>query len=290
MHAETTIALPAELSEGQRTALLKLLTDDDRATWLSIRQKIISQGPSAIEWLRPHCLSDDPVLRRRAQDILRYFERQDADNEFLSFCLRHGQDCDLEEGAWLLAQTRYPEINLEGYRALLDQHATVLREKLQGHSGAKDLLGRINDYLFRELAFTGNEDNYYDPQNSYLNRVLDRHTGNPINLCVVYMLLARRLRLPVAGIGLPGHFIARYQSSEAEIYVDAFNGGKLLAKADCVQYLLQGNYSVRDEYLAPVSPRRMLLRICSNLHQVYSKAGDTENATRLQRYIVALAK
>ena len=120
--------------------------------------------------------------------------------------------------------------------------------------------------------------------------MLDRRTGNPISLCLVYLLVARRLRLPVAGIGLPGHFICRYQTSAAEMYIAAFNGGRLLTKADCIQYLLQGNYSVRDEYLAPVTARRLLLRICGNLHQIYLHLDMMEEATRLQHYLIALAR
>jgi regulator of sirC expression with transglutaminase-like and TPR domain len=148
----------------------------------------------------------------------------------------------------------------------------------------------LNQYLFGELGFAGNEENYYDPENSYLNRVMDRRTGNPINLCLMYILLARRLRLPVAGIGLPGHFICRYQSTAAEIYLDPFNRGKFLTKADCVQYLANANFSLRDDYLAPVSPRRLLLRICSNLHQIYQRLEQAVEAMRLQRYLVALAR
>ena len=104
------------------------------------------------------------------------------------------------------------------------------------------------------------------------------------------MLLARRLRLPVTGIGLPGHFICRHQSASGEIYVDVFNRGRLLTKADCVHYLVRGNYDLREEYLAPVSPRRIFLRICSNLHQIYLELGVKDDATRLQRYLVALAR
>jgi len=103
-------------------------------------------------------------------------------------------------------------------------------------------------------------------------------------------LIARRLRLPVAGIGLPGHFLCRYQSSAAELYVDVFQRGTFLTKADCVQYLLRGNYSVREQYLSPVTPRRLLLRICSNLHQIYQQLQSSSEATRMQRYLVALAK
>ncbi len=114
---------------------------------------------------------------------------------------------------------------------------------------------------------------------------MDQRTGNPINLCLIYILLARRLRLPVAGIGLPGHFICRYQSTAAEIYLDPFNRGKFLTKADCIQFLINANCSLRNDYLVPVSPRRLLLRICSNLHQVYQRLEQAVEAMRLQRYL-----
>jgi regulator of sirC expression with transglutaminase-like and TPR domain len=290
MNAAGTIALPEAFSERQRTALLKLLADEDPAVYRTVRQKILSHGPQAAVWLRPCHLCSDPLLRRRALEIVQHFDRQAADDRLLAFCLKNGEGFNLEEGAWLLAQTQYPDISLEGYGALLDSYAAVLGQRLAGSVEAKKVLCTINEFLFDELGFGGNEENYYDPDNSYINRVIDRRTGNPINLCLVYMLLARRLRLPVAGIGLPGHFLCRYQTSAAEIYIDTFNRGKLLAKADCVQYLLQGNYSVRDDYLAPVSPRRMLLRICGNLHRIYLHLQQPQQATRLQRYVVALAK
>jgi regulator of sirC expression with transglutaminase-like and TPR domain len=288
-----TSTSPEELSESQRAALLTLLTDDDPSIYRKIRQKIVAFGPSAAEWLRPHTLSRDPALRRRAQEIVLSFDRQVTDNAFLGFCLKHGESFDLEEGAWKLALTQYPDINVEGYRALLDSFAADVQEALDESDNAREpegVLGTLNKYLFEELGFMGNEEQYYDPNNSYLNRVLDRRIGNPISLCLVYLLLSSRLRLPVTGIGLPGHFVCRFQSSSAEIYIDAFNRGKLLSKADCVQYLLKGNYSVREDYLTPVSPRRLLLRICGNLHQIYLHLEQAETATRLQRYLVALAR
>ncbi len=288
--AGASVNVPEELSEKQRAALLSLLADEDPAVYRVIRRKILSLGPSVAAWLRPHTLSREPALRRRAQEIVRYLDRQTADNAFLGFCLKHGVDFDLETGAWLLAQTQYPDINPEAYRALLDSYAAELRERLDPAGEAKQTLGAFNHYLFSDLGFTGNEADYYDPENSYLNRVIDQRTGNPINLCLVYLLLARRLRLPIAGIGLPGHFICRYQSAAVEIYLDVFNGGKFLAKADCIKYLVQANFSVRDDYLAPVTPRRLLLRICANLHQIYLQLELADEATRLQRYLVALAR
>jgi regulator of sirC expression with transglutaminase-like and TPR domain len=279
-----------ELSDNERAALLTLLADEDPAVYTTVRQRILALGSAAADWLRPHTLSRDPVLRRHSMEIVRNLERQTADTLFLEFCLKHGEAFDMEEGAWLLAQTQYPDINVQGYRALLDSFAADLQERVEGSAEPAKLLAATNRYLFEDLGFVGDQQSYYDPENSYLNRVIDRRRGNPINLCLLYLLLGRRLKLPVVGIGLPGHFICRYQSSSVEIYIDAFSGGKLLTKTDCVQYLLQGNYSLRDDYLAPVTSRRLLLRVCSNLHQIYLHLKETELATRLQRYMVALAR
>jgi regulator of sirC expression with transglutaminase-like and TPR domain len=290
MNAAGTIALPETLSDSQRSALLKLLADEDPSVYRTVRKKIISYGPDTIHWLRAHRLSDDPALRWRSQEIVNHFGRQTADTNFLGFILQHGEELDLEEAALLLAQTEFPDVNVEAYRALLDFYAAEVKERIDLARDPKEILARINEYLFQQLGFHGNEKNYYDPENSYLNRVLDRRTGNPISLCLLYMLVGRRLRLPIAGIGLPGHFICRYQSSASEIYVDAFNGGSFMTKADCIQYLVQGNYGLREDCLTPVSPRRMLLRSCGNLHQIYLQLERAEQTTRIQRYLVALAR
>ena len=279
-----------DLPVPQQAALLTLLSDEDAAIYMAVREKILSCGPAARRWLQPHVLSSDPLLRRRSQELILHFDRQSADDAFLAFCLRSGEDFNVEDGAWLLARTVYPDINVEAYQALLDSFAGELRERLALSQRASQVLRIISDYLFTELSFTGNEGEYYDPENSYLNRVLDRRTGNPINLSLFYILIARRLRLPVAGIGLPGHFLCRYQSSAEEIYIDPFNRGRQLTKADCVHHLLRGNHDLNEDYLTPVTSRRMFQRICRNLHQIYTKMDAAEDATRLQRYLVALGR
>lgn len=285
-------AIPAQESGclRERAALLTLLTDEDPAVYQAVRGKIVASGPAAADWLRPHTRSNDPIVRRHAMDILQHFARAEADTRFLAFCVGHGEDFDLEEGAWLLTQTRYPEVNPEAYRALLDSYAEELREQIQPEDGAAGVLAAMNTQLFEELGFHGDQENYYDPENSYLNRVVDRRTGNPISLCTLYWLLARRLQLPIVGIAMPGHFLCRYQSPTETFFIDAFNRGRLLTRADCIQHLQRSGHGFQDVFLAPVSPARTLLRMCSNLHQIYSHRHQAAEAGRCQRYLVALAK
>ena len=286
--------LPAEscaaLAEGQKKALISLLADEDEGIYQIVRHTIVSYGPVVTEWLKPYLLSNEPLLRRRARAITDEFARKVADHQFLAFCLSQGEQFEIEQAALLLARTQYPDINIQAYSALLDDFAGELRQRLNLNGSPEHILSTINDYLFIELKFLGNEQGFYDPQNSYLNRVLDRRTGNPISMCLIYLLLARRLHLPMVGIGLPGHFLCRFQSLRDELYVDAFNRGKLLTKADCVKYLIQIRHCVDDGYLGPVSPRRILLRICANLHQIYTQLALKPEIERLQHYLVALAK
>ncbi len=290
MSASVATEVSGLLTEKQKSALITLLADDDAVVYHKVRDEILSHGSTVSDWLRPYTLNSDPLLRRRSLEIVNHLGRKAADNRFLTFCVSQGEDLDVEEGAWLLTQTQYPATNIEAYQALLDSHAWNLRERIGFGADSEQLLTIINEYLFGELSFVGNEQSYYDPENSYLNRVMDRRTGNPINLCLVYLLLARRLRLPVIGIGLPGHFVCRFQSAAREVYIDVFNRGKFLTRANCINYLMQGNYGLQDAYLTPVTPRRMLTRICGNLHQIYRHLELAEETARLQRYLVALSR
>lgn len=289
----STISPPERVLEPRETekkAFLNLLADEDPAVYHAIRAKILSYGPGAVRWLQPCTLSSDPVLRRRAIEIIQHFSRQAADNHFIAFCLNQGWELDVEEGALLLARTQCPDINLLAYQALFDSYAADLREQVNPGASSEQIIAVINHYLFEQLGYCGNEENYYDPDNSYLNRVVDRRTGNPISLCCIYLFVARRLRLPLAGIGMPGHFLCRFQTATEEIYIDAFNRGKLLTKAECRKFLVQTRDSFKESDLAPVTGRGTVLRMCSNLHAIYSKLGLAEEVTRFQRYIVALAK
>ena len=283
--------LNAKLTQSQRAALITLLADDDPTVYQSIRGKILASGPAAADWLRAHALSKDPILRRRVQEILQHFARQAADNAFLGFCLKNqGANFDLETALWLLARTRYPDLNIDAYQAQLDDYAATLLERITPAAKPKRTLTTINQLLFEELGFKGDEEDYYAPENSYLNCVIDRRRGNPISLCLIYLLLTSRLKMPVVGIGLPGHFLARYQDSATEIYIDAFYQGRFLTKNDCIHHLVHENYSLDEAHFSPATPHRILMRVCANLYQSHRSAKQEAEATRFQRYIMALAR
>jgi regulator of sirC expression with transglutaminase-like and TPR domain len=142
----------------------------------------------------------------------------------------------------------------------------------------------INRYLFEDLGFRGNRSQYYDPENSFLNRVIDRRTGIPIALSLVYLEIARRVDFPMVGIGMPGHFLIRPEFEDAGIYVDAFEGGEILFPQDCEARLSQvygQPVKLQPEFLNPVDDRRFLGRMLQNLKQIYMNGGELEEALKV---------
>lgn len=278
------------LTERQRNALVRLLDDEDPYIYEHVRKKIIECGPEIVKLLKPLTASENTVLRSRASEIINHFLKEDADSTFLAFCLSHGDNLDLEEGIWLLAKTQYPDLNQEVYQSLLDTFAIEIAQRLKLTTRSVSIINTINVFLFDELGFNGNDHDYYNPDNSFMNKVIDNRTGNPVSLCSLYILLAHRLRLPIAGISLPGHFMCRFQTSVEELYIDVFNRGRILTKSDCIQYLRNTNKNLQERYLTPVSPRKILLRMCSNLRQIYQQREQLDLAEQYQRYLVALAR
>ena len=186
-----------DLPDEKKAALISLLTDEDPEIFKTIRDEIMSHGSGVRTWLAPYALDEDPLLRRRTQEIVTHFDRADSDTLFHAFCVNNGEELDLEEGCWLLARTVYTDINVSAYRAILDDFAHELMLKLDFGSEPEGIVAGINQHLFKNCGFAGNEDDYYDPDNSYLNRVIDRHTGNPISMCMLYMAVCC---IPIARI------------------------------------------------------------------------------------------
>ena len=137
----------------------------------------------------------------------------------------------------------------------------------------RETIALLNRVLFDEEGLRGNRDDYYDPRNSFLNDVLDRKLGIPITLCLVYMEVARRVGFPLAGTGMPGHFLLKhYDVMSGEIIIDAFNRGRIVGSLDCQKRLdeiYSGQVELRPEFLQAVSHREILTRVLNNLRQIY---------------------
>lgn len=183
-----------------------------------------------------------------------------------------GDGLELDRAALELARIEYPNLETEPFIGILDSHAIELAERVAGLPRPSDYVAAANRYLFGELGFKGNSANYHDPRNSCLNDVLTARTGIPITLAVVYLEIARRLARPVSGIGLPGHFLVEYRDAECALYIDVFNGGRLLTSAECFDLAREATGAALPDdplLLAPAGKRQIVTRILHNLCGVY---------------------
>ncbi len=193
-------------------------------------------------------------------------------------------DLDLGRAALLIAQGEYPGLDVDHYLRRLDAMAASIGPEVAQETEPMRRVFLLNRFLFITEGFRGNAEHYYDPRNSFLNDVLDRKLGIPITLCTVYVELAKRLHLPVAGVGFPGHFLVKYVLSEGEILIDPFHRGAILTHADCrrrLKEMTDGAVAFRAEHLRSVTKRQILSRMLSNLKHIYLRARDLSKALRV---------
>lgn len=211
---------------------------------------------------------------------------------FLRLLSQTEEQLDLAEATLLIAQSEYPRLEPEPYLKRLDRMSQEVAGRLERQRDPYAVIETLNHYLFRELEFRGNREDYYDPRNSYLNEVLDRRTGIPITLSVIYMEVGHRLGVPLVGIGLPGHFLVRYAGESREIFIDCFNQGLLLTRADC-QARLREIYGeeaqLEDTHLQPVSKRALLFRLLNNLKGIYLGQQRWEKALVILEWMLTIA-
>lgn len=151
---------------------------------------------------------------------------------------------------------------------------------------------RISDFLFHEERFRGNTANFTDPRNSFLNDVLERKLGLPITLALLYVEIAQRLGVKAHGVGLPGHFIVRVDEGEQTIFLDPFNGGGRLTRADCAQLVMQSTGfagPLQDNWLEPISGEATILRMLTNLRHSFTARKEWEMLVRTLEHLQIIA-
>jgi regulator of sirC expression with transglutaminase-like and TPR domain len=179
---------------------------------------------------------------------------------------RPAEEIRLDEAALLLARTEYPALDLPAQLARLD--ALAARAECGPGLAPHVNIAGLNRLLFEEEKFAGNEKEYEDPRNSYLNDVMDRKLGIPITLALVYQEVARRCGLPVVGVGFPGHFLAKYVAPSGDILLDPYHGGAILSLQDCEERLkaqFGEEAEFRPSFLVVSSTKQTLTRMLNNL-------------------------
>jgi regulator of sirC expression with transglutaminase-like and TPR domain len=206
--------------------------------------------------------------------------------EFARLLKEQDLKIDLARACLMIAQDAYPSLDVEKYLSEIDSLGFRLRALLKNQA-IEERVVALNEFLFEKLGYWGNADDYYDPRNSYLNDVIDRKTGIPITMSILYLEVGRRIGLPLEGVSFPGHFLVRLRLRGGTLILDPFSGGAPQSEPELRERLkrvipegVSAEVPVADlpldQFLEPATNRQILTRLLRNLKAIYRETDKPE--------------
>jgi regulator of sirC expression with transglutaminase-like and TPR domain len=270
------------MSENEITALVTLLEDSDEDVSLMVEKEIKNQGEVIIPYLEDHWEKNslNPDLQKRIEDIIHDLHFQNFSEGLMEW--KNERQDDLLKGMFLLARYQYPELEYEKLKLVLNQIYFDAWLQLRDEIHPNDAVKILNHIFFDKYKFSANTKNFHSPSNSLINKVLETKRGNPISLCVIYLLIAQRLGLPIYGVNLPSLFILTYKSSQVQFYINVFNNGLIFNKKDISTYLKQLKLEQEDAFFEPCSNLEIIKRSLLNLMVSYKKSSENEKVKEIK--------
>ncbi|WP_316746423.1 transglutaminase-like domain-containing protein [Pedobacter gandavensis] len=271
------------------SALVKLLDDPDPEIFEHIEKRLLEYGEEVVHFLENAWeQSLDSLLQERIENVVHKIQFNSV-KEDLNLWYQSGA-FDLLQGALVVNRYQYPDLNEEKIKLQMEEIKREIWIGLQYEMSSIEKIKLINHVFYNVYGFSGNTKNHHDPQNSYINQVLDSKKGNQISLAIIYSSIAQKLDIPVYGVNLPQHFILGYiDESKREdhefgvlFYINAFNKGAIFGKHDVDQFLRQLNLDPMPGFYAPCSNVEIIRRIIRNLISSYENLGSTEKVTELK--------
>ena len=268
---------------NQRSAILRLLEDDDDATVTLVRRQLAET--ESLPGLRELRASARGRAAQHLDTLISEIASREADTAFSETCANFGEHGNIEEASWQLAATFYPGQDFRGQRRVLDQWGAEVASRMTGLLTRGQRIGILSEYLGLAVRLRGNDDDYYNIDNSLLPRVIETRLGIPITLSLVYILVGRRAGVAIDGVGLPGHFLARHE----DVFFDPFHGGRRVGVEECAKLMEQQNLVLTPQHLLPTTPRQMLIRTLTNIHYI-AEQHDPPLATRTAAWLEDLRR
>jgi regulator of sirC expression with transglutaminase-like and TPR domain len=254
--------------------ILKLLDDENPEIQKIVRSTLLENSTEIIldNIIANLSLSKEAYLQLKSALHNIHFEL--VSQALKQLCESQLEDIDLEKAVLLLAYWNNPDIDANEIISHLEGMATEIRNVMPNSGHPLSFIDIMNQHLFTKWGFKGNSEDYYNPENSFLDLVLFNRKGIPISLSVLYILIASRMGIPLIGIPMPAHFILKYDDGNDEIFFDPFYGGKVYSREECILYLQQANSKNIEEILGGCPNYEIIGRMMRNIHLVYSSYQD----------------
>ena len=280
------------INETEVNSLIKLLDDPDQEIYNHVHEKLLSLGSEAIEYLESAFeQAFDSIQQERIANLVHEIQFGILKNDLKLWY--QGGAFDLLQGILVINRYQYPDLDEQ---KIINQIEALKRDvwiQMMNEASPVEQVKLINHVFYHMHGFSGNTTNHQDPQNSYLNQVLETKKGNQILLASIYSIIAQKLDIPVYGVNLPQHFILAYldESKQTEFesgilfYINAFNKGFVFGRRDVDMFLKQLNLKPDKQFYEPCSNTEIIKRILRNLISSYEQLGSTEKVTELNELL-----
>ncbi|MDG1278283.1 MAG: transglutaminase-like domain-containing protein [Algoriphagus sp.] len=277
----------SDLTSSELNALVSLLDDSDFEVRTHVRDRILSLGTEIIPFLEKKWENSfNPEIQKEIEELVHDLQLSQLKQRLEDW--KNTEDRDLLAGLWIINTYQYPDIEFEKLNADMHQIYFEVWTAFKNDLPPYDQVRIINNVLFNTLRFSANTKNFHSPANSMLSSVLDSKRGNPLTLCSIYLLVARKLGLPIYGVNLPNLFVLTYKSEDYNFYINAFNKGLIFGRKDVSNYLEHLKIEPRDEYFEPCSHLAIILRMLRNLGQAFEKLGEQDKVEEVRDLIALL--
>jgi regulator of sirC expression with transglutaminase-like and TPR domain len=276
------------MDEKEFKALVSLLEDEDTNIVSQVEEKIKSLGHQIIPYLEHEWETNfDPGVQKRIEDLIHTLQYDYLKHQLTEWKDKGGND--LLEGMWLVASYQYPDLELGKLRKDLEQiyYEAWLEYKEEVHPF--DQVKILNSVIFSKLKFSANTKNFHAPGNSMINVALESRKGNPITLCVIYLLVAQKLKMPVYGVNLPNLFILTYKSNDLQFYINAFNRGLIFSKTDIDNYIAHLHINPMEIFYQPCSNIDIVKRALRNLIISFEKIGEHQKVEEVKELLQTIS-
>ena len=274
-------------NRGEIESLIYLLEDPDPEVQMGVKKRFEEIGENAVPLLdqfRSETINDSE--KDTINQIIYNITVGSLFEDFSDLMERGVNNRkDLENALLLISRFGNPTLRVEDYRKKLDKLSSHIGSEVAYTPSVNEKMQIMLQYIFRELRFRGDAVDYHNPDNAYLDRVIDRRKGLPIMLSVVVMSIARRLNLPFYGVNMPIHFMLMYQTHNQEILIDPFDGGTIVTYNQCFYFLKKNGIEPRPEHLKKADEADVLLRCIRNLIQSYAKDKDEKRVNDLRKLL-----
>lgn len=274
-------------TKNEIESLIFLLEDPDPYIQQEVRSRLLQLGNQAVPLLdQQKSQTKDREAREQINEILQWLTYGNLEDDFMDVLDGGLQNLkQLEDAVLILSRFDNPTLREDEYKKRLDRFAKVIQNDIQYQLDESRKMHILLDYVFQDLNFTGSTVDYYNPDNSYLNRVIDRRQGLPLSLGLIVLFLGRRLELPFYGVNMPIHFMLKFKGGKEEVLIDPFDNGKVVSYNQCYFFLKQNGIEPRTEHFRLSTEREMLERCIRNLIQSYSKQSGNRKVENLKNLL-----